>query len=123
MTDPILMISCKLSCLFNKMNEDASLILNILYEGFIKLMAESNCKLPDENAIFAKLAKGSESAFETIYHSYNKRLAPFIEKMVHSPILTEEIVQEIFVHLWINRHLLEDVRHPTAYLFNIATNR
>lgn len=86
-------------------------------------MAVQVRKLINEKAIFAALAEGDESAFETIYHSYNKRLAPFIEKMVHSADLTEEIIQEIFVQLWINRHLLADVAHPTAYLFNIATNR
>jgi len=86
-------------------------------------MAARVRKLINEKAIFAALAEGDESAFETIYHCYNKRLAPFIEKMVHSADLTEEIIQEIFVQLWINRHLLADVAHPTAYLFNIATNR
>jgi len=86
-------------------------------------MAVQVRKLIDEKAIFAALAKGDESAFETIYHSYNKRLAPFIEKMVHSADLTEEIIQEIFVQLWINRHLLAEVTYPAAYLFNIATNR
>ena len=86
-------------------------------------MAARVHKLINEKAIFAGLAEGDEAAFETIYHHYNKRLAPFIEKMVRSADLTEEIIQEIFVQLWINRHLLADVAHPTAYLFNIATNR
>jgi len=68
------------------------------------------------------LAEGNEYPFETIYHHYNKRLAPFVDKMVRSQVLAEEIVQDIFVQLWINRHLLADVKHPTSYLFNIATN-
>ncbi|RNL55565.1 RNA polymerase sigma-70 factor [Pedobacter jejuensis] len=86
-------------------------------------MANTIHKLINETALFAELAKGNESAFETIYHHYNKRLAPFVEKMVRSPELAEEIIQDIFVQLWINRHLLEDVKHPTSYLFNIATNK
>jgi len=86
-------------------------------------MAAQVRKLINEKAIFAALAEGDEAAFEKIYHCYNPRLAPFIEKMVHSADLTEEIIQEIFVQLWINRHLLADVAHPTAYLFNVATNR
>jgi RNA polymerase sigma-70 factor (family 1) len=86
-------------------------------------MAAPIHKLINENEIFAQLAEGNERAFETIYHHYNKRLAPFVDKMVRSPELAEEIIQDIFVHLWINRHLLTDVKHPTSYLFNIATNK
>jgi RNA polymerase sigma-70 factor (family 1) len=80
-------------------------------------------KLINESEIFAELAAGNERAFETIYHHYNKRLAPFVDKMVRSPELAEEIVQDIFVQLWVNRHLLHDISHPTSYLFNIATNK
>ncbi|QEC78519.1 RNA polymerase sigma-70 factor [Mucilaginibacter ginsenosidivorax] len=86
-------------------------------------MANTIYKLINETALFAELAKGNESAFETIYHHYNKRLSPFVDKMVRSPELAEEIIQDIFVQLWMNRHLLEEVKHPTSYLFNIATNK
>lgn len=86
-------------------------------------MAEIIRKLINENEMFAELARGNEYAFEKIYDHYNKRLALFVEKMVRSPTLAEEIIQDIFVHLWINRHLLEEVKHPTSYLFNVATNK
>ena len=86
-------------------------------------MANTIHKLINETELFAALAKGDERAFETIYHHYNKRLAPFVDKMVRSPELAEEIVQDIFVQLWLNRHLLQNVNHPTSYLFNIATNK
>ena len=86
-------------------------------------MANTIHKLINETELFAELAEGNERAFETIYHHYNKRLAPFVDKMVRSPELAEEIVQDIFVHLWLNRQLLANVSHPTSYLFNIATNK
>jgi len=86
-------------------------------------MATPIHKLINETELFADLAAGDERAFETIYHHYNKRLAPFVDKMVRSPELAEEIVQDIFVQLWINRALLANLNHPTSYLFNIATNK
>lgn len=86
-------------------------------------MAAPIHKLINENELFAALAEGDERAFETIYHHYNKRLAPFVDKMVRSPELAEEIIQDIFVQLWMNRGILAGVQHPTSYLFNIATNR
>jgi RNA polymerase sigma-70 factor (ECF subfamily) len=86
-------------------------------------MGKTIHKLIDEAELFAKLAKGDEKAFELIYHHYNQRLSPFVDKMVRSPQLAEEIIQDIFVHLWIHRELLEEVKHPTSYLFNVATNK
>lgn len=86
-------------------------------------MAGTIHKLINESELFAELANGSERAFETIYHHYIKRLGPFVDKMVRSPELAEEIVQDIFVHLWVNRGLLAEVKYPTSYLFNIATNK
>lgn len=80
-------------------------------------------KLINEAELFVRLAAGDEKAFEIIYHHYNRRLSPFVLKMVHSQELTEEIIQDIFVHLWINRHLLAEVKYHTAYLFNIAANK
>ncbi|TKC04212.1 RNA polymerase sigma-70 factor [Pedobacter frigoris] len=86
-------------------------------------MAKMIHKLINEAELFAGLANGDEKAFEIIYHHYNKRLAPFVQKTVKFPEITEEIIQDIFVQLWINRHLLAQVEHPTAYLFNIAKNK
>lgn len=80
-------------------------------------------KLLNEELLFQQLSEGNEQAFDVIYHHYNKRLAPFVDKMVHSPQLSEEIIQDIFVHLWTNRSLFAQVKHPTAYLFNVASNK
>lgn len=80
-------------------------------------------RLINEAELFSGLAKGDERCFETIYHHYYGRLFPFVDKMVRSRLLTEEIIQDIFVQLWINRHLLENVQFPTSYLFNIAANK
>jgi RNA polymerase sigma-70 factor (family 1) len=86
-------------------------------------MSKTIHKLINEAELFAELAKGNEKAFEVIYHHYIKRLGPFVDKMLRSPELAEEVVQDIFVQLWINRALLADVKHPTSYLFNMATNK
>lgn len=86
-------------------------------------MAKTVHKLWNEALLFQQLSEGSEQAFDVIYHHYNKRLAPFVEKMVHSPELSEEIIQDIFVHIWTNRSLFAKVKHPTAYLFNVASNK
>ncbi|EDM34764.1 RNA polymerase ECF-type sigma factor [Pedobacter sp. BAL39] len=86
-------------------------------------MGQGRQKLINEAELFAGLAKGDERCFEAVYHHYSARLFPYVDKMVRSKALTEEIIQDIFVQLWINRHLLLDVKFPTSYLFNIAANK
>lgn len=86
-------------------------------------MGKSIHRLINEAELFSGLAKGDERCFDAIYNHYSNRLFPFVDKMVRSRNLSEEIVQDIFVQLWINRHLLENVHYPTAYLFNIAANK
>lgn len=86
-------------------------------------MGKAIHRLINESELFSGLARGDERCFDTIYNHYSNRLFPFVDKMVRSRSLSEEIVQDIFVQLWINRHLLENVQYPTAYLFNIAANK
>lgn len=80
-------------------------------------------KLHHEAELFAKFSKGDEQSFDLIYRHYVKRLYPFVEKLVKVPELAEELVQEIFVQLWINRQAFSNVQHPTAYLFSIANRQ
>lgn len=86
-------------------------------------MGKAIHRLINEAELFSGLARGDERCFDAIYNHYANRLFPFVDKMVRSRSLSEEIVQDIFVQLWINRHLLENVQYPTAYLFNIAANK
>lgn len=80
-------------------------------------------KLHNETELFAKLAIGDEQSFEIIYRHYVKRLFPYVEKLVKVPELAEELVQEIFVQIWINRQAFANVQHHTAYLFSIANRQ
>lgn len=86
-------------------------------------MARRIHDLVEDTELFGRLAQGDERAFELIFHHYNPRLFPFVLNMVRSEEAAKELVQDIFVHLWIKRELLADVKHPTSYVFNIASNR
>lgn len=77
----------------------------------------------DEKLLFALIAKGDTEAFTEIFHKYNRRLYPFVLKMINSDYLAEEIVQEVFMNLWSKRESLKDIRSPQAYIFTMATNR
>lgn len=69
------------------------------------------------------LLVGDELAFETIYRRYAADLNRFAFRKTGSREDAEEIVQEIFVWLWANRHNLEKITQLKNYLFEAAKNR
>lgn len=83
----------------------------------------ANKHLDNEAELLAKLARGDERAFETLYYHFSPRLFPFVDKMVRNRRITEEIIQDVFILLWTRREQVGAAAHPTSYIFNIASNK
>jgi RNA polymerase sigma-70 factor (ECF subfamily) len=77
----------------------------------------------EEKLLFNKIATGDEMAFRTIYDAYFDRLAAYVFKMSKSEDVSEEVVQDVFMKLWVNRIALLNVEIPQAYVFSIARNK
>lgn len=77
----------------------------------------------EEVLLLQDVARGNEKAFRTLYDAYFNHLSAYIFKLCKSKAATEEIVQEIFVKLWVNRALLTDVAILDAYIFTMARNK
>lgn len=73
--------------------------------------------------ILLSLKQGDKLAFEFIYDSYVGRLFSFINGKIRVKEISEEIIQEIFVSLWMNRASLEIHTSIEAYLFGAAKNQ
>lgn len=76
----------------------------------------------DEKALFQEVAKGDREAFRQLFHYYNRQLQPFVLRLTGSPAATEEVVQEVFLKLWLHRDRLTGVENPRAYIIRIAGN-
>ncbi|MET6996539.1 RNA polymerase sigma factor [Chitinophaga defluvii] len=76
----------------------------------------------NEKELFQRVADGDENAFREIFHEYNARLLPFILKICKSPLIAEEIVQEVFLRVWINREDLANMDQPVSWLYKVAAN-
>jgi RNA polymerase sigma-70 factor (family 1) len=64
-----------------------------------------------------KLLKRQElGAFEEIYLRYWKKLYSAAYKRVQSREISEELVQDIFTSLWVNRHI-QEIEILSSYLF------
>lgn len=71
---------------------------------------------------FARIATGDEAAFAEIFHSYNAKIFPVAMRLVKSQGEAEEIVQEVFLRLWLHREKLPEIKNPGAWLISIASN-
>jgi RNA polymerase sigma-70 factor (family 1) len=77
----------------------------------------------DDLYLFARIAEGDEGAFGRVFEKYRHRLYVVAIKSLHVPEMAEEVVQDIFLSLWVSREKLGDVEDPGGYLFTMTFNR
>ena len=68
------------------------------------------------------VAAGNEMAFKQLFLKYHQQLGAHIFRITNSMDLAEEIVQDVFLKIWINREALSGVHNFKAYLFVISKN-
>lgn len=78
--------------------------------------------LYDIKECFQRLANEDASAFSTIFELYKKRVFGVSFKMLKTEIEAEEIVQDVFLSIWMAKGRLADIHDPEAYLFTITYN-
>jgi RNA polymerase sigma-70 factor (family 1) len=75
-----------------------------------------------EKDLVTLLTQGNESAFESLYHLYSKRLLGFLIKSVKSETIASELLQDTFVKIWKNRENIDPDQSFRSYLFRISEN-
>ena len=63
-----------------------------------------------------RVAEGDPGAFREIFDSFSPKVHAFALKLTHSQTTAEEIVQEVFLKIWLNRRSLGEVDYFPAYL-------
>lgn len=59
---------------------------------------------------------GNHKAFETIFIAYYNKTKTFIDGYIKSEPDAEELTEDLFVNLWINRHSIDTSRSFNSYL-------
>lgn len=81
-----------------------------------------NRALDDEILILQRLQAGDEEAFSAIYRHYYPAVHAQVQHLLHSPEMSEDISQEIFLKIWETREKLPDIKSFKSYLFITARN-
>jgi RNA polymerase sigma-70 factor (family 1) len=69
-----------------------------------------------DKELFNRLSLGEEDAFRQIVAFYHKRLLPITISLVRSESAARDIMQEVFLKLWLNRSALAQVDNPGGWL-------
>ncbi len=72
--------------------------------------------------ILIGVKQGDYDSFNRLFICYYARLCAYIAGITHDDFASEDIVQELFVKLWVNRAKIEIKENITAYLFKSSKN-
>ena len=78
--------------------------------------------LHTEKELVTKLKEGDSFAFEVLFYKYRNKVKGFAVKLVPTQVDPEEIVQEVFVKLWLKKEFINPDKDFQPYLFSIAKN-
>ncbi|MBO9591949.1 MAG: RNA polymerase sigma-70 factor [Niabella sp.] len=73
--------------------------------------------------LFQQICAGNEQAFKTCFDLHKAELFKVAFRLTKLQDIAEEIVQDVFMSLWISRRHLAKVKDPVAYLYRILLNK
>lgn len=76
----------------------------------------------NEHELLKLVAEGDKNAFTQIYNNYRNKIYSIAYELTESTGVSEEIVQDVFLKIWVKRDSLNEVEHFRAYLFTITRN-
>jgi RNA polymerase sigma-70 factor (ECF subfamily) len=76
----------------------------------------------NDDELLILLQQGNEEAFARLFDMYRGSIYTVACKFLKSPVLAEEIVQDVFLKIWFKRTEMCGIKDFNAYLFIMARN-
>ncbi len=77
----------------------------------------------EERDLLLRTAQGDERAFRALFDQYKRLLLSFVYRITQDHASAEEIVQDIFVKIWMTREGLTAIQSFKNYLFIVSRNQ
>lgn len=84
------------------------------------LRSTENSDIPHVYRLFQLISKGDKEAFHQLFNLYAPFSTVIIKKIVGSGEQAEDILQEVFLKLWLKRESLPSVENPKAWIAKIT---
>jgi len=78
---------------------------------------------PDLTEVLRLIKNGDAAAFKELYNRYKESIFLMVYRRVQDEEESKDIVQEIFLKLWLGREHLAELDNLDYYLFGTARNR
>ncbi len=72
--------------------------------------------------LYDQVKTGDQQALEILFSIYFSRLNDFAKNVVNNDVISQDIVQEVFVQLWEKKAAIESI-NIEAFLFRLVRNR
>ncbi|UYQ95803.1 sigma-70 family RNA polymerase sigma factor [Chitinophaga horti] len=76
--------------------------------------------LNSESELLQRIAGGDEAAFATLFNTWYPLLSTLVLRVTRSEMLAEEVVQEVFLKIWMGRESLAYVTRFKPFLWVMA---
>lgn len=73
-----------------------------------------------DKALFQLIAEGDEAAFRELFHAYLPQLQPLVMHLTKTASVTEDVIQETFLRVWLSRDKLPGIENPRSWLLRIV---
>ncbi|PUZ21643.1 RNA polymerase sigma-70 factor, ECF subfamily [Chitinophaga costaii] len=70
--------------------------------------------------LFRRVAAGDEAAFRSLFELFAPRFQAMAARITGSVAVADDIVQDTFLKIWINRDQLSELQHPGAWIKKIC---
>jgi len=76
----------------------------------------------NERELLIRIANGDQQAFAGLFNAYRDKVYEIALTFTHSNDMAEEVVQDVFMGLWIKRSNALHIQHFENYLFIVVRN-
>lgn len=77
----------------------------------------------DETALLLRIAEGDGQAFSSLFTTWAPPLAAIAMRILKNEYARQEVVQEVFIKVWLHRDKLDKVENLGAWLRKITINQ
>lgn len=77
----------------------------------------------NEKSLLCLLAQGDHFAFERLFFAHKDKLYSFLFHLTGSESVAQDILQDVFLKIWLKREDCESINNFSSYLFKAARNQ
>lgn len=75
-----------------------------------------------EKELILRIAAGDEQAFTTLFRRYSFSMGILANKVLQDEVARQDVMQEVFIKLWLHREELPNVQYLPAWLKKVTLN-